>query len=58
MTIVPYQNAFIAKRDFFILEVQKVGDVLDLGAGQDLRAGPARRPGLGRHNSLRARISR
>jgi branched-chain amino acid transport system substrate-binding protein len=26
--IVPYQNAFIAKRDFFILEVQKVGDVL------------------------------
>ena len=28
MTIVPYQNAFIAKRDFFMLEVQKVGDVL------------------------------
>jgi branched-chain amino acid transport system substrate-binding protein len=27
-TIVPFQNAFIAKRDFFILEVQKVGDVL------------------------------
>jgi branched-chain amino acid transport system substrate-binding protein len=27
-TVVPYQNAFIAKRDFFILEVQKVGDVL------------------------------
>ena len=28
MTIVPYQNAFIAKRDFYMLEVQKVGDVL------------------------------
>jgi branched-chain amino acid transport system substrate-binding protein len=28
MTIVPYENAFIAKRDFLILEVQKVGDVL------------------------------
>ena len=27
-TIVPFKNAFIAKRDFFILEVQKVGDVL------------------------------
>ena len=27
-TIVPFQTAFIAKRDFFILEVQKVGDVL------------------------------
>ena len=27
-TVVPFQNAFIAKRDFFILEVQKVGDVL------------------------------
>ncbi len=27
-TVVPYQNAFIAKRDFFILEVQKVGEVL------------------------------
>jgi len=26
--IVPYKEAFIAKRDFFILEVQKVGDVL------------------------------
>lgn len=26
-TIVPYQNAFIAKRDFFMLEVQKVGEV-------------------------------
>lgn len=26
--IVPYQNAFVAKRDFFILEVQKVDDVL------------------------------
>jgi ABC-type branched-subunit amino acid transport system substrate-binding protein len=26
--IVPYKNAFIAKRDFFIFEVQKVGDVL------------------------------
>jgi branched-chain amino acid transport system substrate-binding protein len=28
MQIVPYQSAFIAKRDFFILEVQKVGGVL------------------------------
>ena len=27
MTIVPYKTAFVAKRDFFILEVQKVGDV-------------------------------
>jgi branched-chain amino acid transport system substrate-binding protein len=27
-TIVPYQNAFIAKRDFYIFEVQKVGEVL------------------------------
>ena len=27
-TIVPFKNAFIAKRDFFILEVQKVGDAL------------------------------
>jgi branched-chain amino acid transport system substrate-binding protein len=26
--IVPFQNAYIAKRDFFILEVQQVGDVL------------------------------
>ena len=25
---MPFKNAFIAKRDFFILEVQKVGDVL------------------------------
>jgi branched-chain amino acid transport system substrate-binding protein len=28
MTIVPYQTAFIAKRDFYIFEVQKVNDVL------------------------------
>ena len=28
VTIVPYQNAFIAQRDFFMLEVQKVDDVL------------------------------
>jgi branched-chain amino acid transport system substrate-binding protein len=28
VTIVPYQNAFIAKRDFYMLEVQKVGEVL------------------------------
>lgn len=28
VTIVPYQDAFIAKRDFFILEVQKVGEAL------------------------------
>jgi branched-chain amino acid transport system substrate-binding protein len=27
-TIVPFQSAYIAKRDFFILEVQKVDDVL------------------------------
>jgi len=27
VTIVPFQNAFVAKRDFFMLEVQKVGDV-------------------------------
>jgi len=27
-TIVPFQTAYIAKRDFFILEVQKVDDVL------------------------------
>ena len=27
-TIVPFKNAFIAKRDFFILEVQKVDGVL------------------------------
>jgi branched-chain amino acid transport system substrate-binding protein len=27
-TVVPFQSAFIAKRDFFVLEVQKVGDVL------------------------------
>ena len=28
MTIVPYENAFIAKRDFFMLEVQEVKGVL------------------------------
>ncbi len=28
MTIVPHKEAFIAKRDFFMLEVQKVNDVL------------------------------
>jgi branched-chain amino acid transport system substrate-binding protein len=28
LTIVPHKNAFIAKRDFYILEVQKVGDAL------------------------------
>lgn len=28
VTIVPHKDAFIAKRDFFMLEVQKVGDVL------------------------------
>jgi branched-chain amino acid transport system substrate-binding protein len=28
VTIVPYKTAFIAKRDFFMLEVQKVGEVL------------------------------
>jgi len=28
VTIVPYKNAFIAKRDFFIFEVQKVNDAL------------------------------
>lgn len=27
-TVVPFQSAYIAQRDFFILEVQKVGDVL------------------------------
>jgi branched-chain amino acid transport system substrate-binding protein len=26
--IVPYKNAFVAKRDFYIFEVQKVGEVL------------------------------
>jgi hypothetical protein len=25
--MVPYKNAFVGKRDFFMLEVQKVGDV-------------------------------
>jgi len=28
VTIVPYKNAFIAERDFFIFEVQKVNDAL------------------------------
>ncbi len=28
MTIVPYKDAFIAERDFYMLEVQQVGDVL------------------------------
>lgn len=28
MTIVPYKDAFIAERDFFMLETQKVGDAI------------------------------
>ena len=47
--MVPYETAFIGTRDFYMLEVQKVGDVLDLGAGQDL---PERPPGYARPSEI------
>ena len=47
-TVVPFKNAFIAKRDFFILEVQKVGDVLTWVPVKTYEQVTAGRSGLGR----------